>query len=42
MIMALVPIALLVPGYGAIERAARLRGRDPDAPPGLSKVTRTL
>jgi glucosamine--fructose-6-phosphate aminotransferase (isomerizing) len=36
------PIALLVPGYGAIERAARLRGRDPDAPPGLSKVTRTL
>ena len=36
------PIALLVPAYGAIERAARRRGRDPDAPPGLSKVTRTL
>lgn len=36
------PIALLVSGYGAIERAARRRGRDPDAPPGLSKVTRTL
>jgi glucosamine--fructose-6-phosphate aminotransferase (isomerizing) len=36
------PVALLVPAYGAIERAARRRGRDPDAPPGLSKVTRTL
>ena len=36
------PILSLVPGYGAIERVARLRGRDPDAPPGLSKVTRTL
>jgi glucosamine--fructose-6-phosphate aminotransferase (isomerizing) len=36
------PVLALVPGYGAIERAARLRGRDPDAPPGLSKVTRTL
>jgi glutamine---fructose-6-phosphate transaminase (isomerizing) len=36
------PIAMLAPAYKAIESAARLRGFDPDAPPYLSKVTRTL
>ena len=36
------PIAALIPAYGAIEAASRRLGRDPDAPPGLSKVTRTL
>lgn len=36
------PVAMLVSAYGAIEAAARRRGRDPDAPPGLAKVTRTL
>jgi glucosamine--fructose-6-phosphate aminotransferase (isomerizing) len=36
------PVAALIPAYGAIEAASRRLGRDPDAPPGLSKVTRTL
>jgi glutamine---fructose-6-phosphate transaminase (isomerizing) len=36
------PIVMLVPAYRAIERAARRRGLDPDNPPRLSKVTRTL
>ena len=36
------PIAMLVPAYLAIERAARERGFDPDNPPSLSKVTHTL
>jgi glutamine---fructose-6-phosphate transaminase (isomerizing) len=36
------PIAMLVPAYKAIETAARRRGIDPDSPPHLSKVTRTL
>ncbi len=36
------PIAMLLPGYAAIERAARRRGFDPDTPPHLSKITRTL
>jgi glucosamine--fructose-6-phosphate aminotransferase (isomerizing) len=35
-------IALLMPAYAMIERAARRLGRDPDSPPHLSKVTRTL
>lgn len=35
-------IAMLLPAYGAIEAAARARGFDPDNPPHLSKVTRTL
>ena len=36
------PIAMLVPAYRAIEREARRRGLDPDAPAGLTKVTETL
>jgi glucosamine--fructose-6-phosphate aminotransferase (isomerizing) len=36
------PVAMLVPAYRAIEMAARARGFDPDNPPHLSKVTRTL
>jgi glucosamine--fructose-6-phosphate aminotransferase (isomerizing) len=36
------PVVMLIPAYGAIEAASRRLGRDPDAPPGLSKVTRTL
>jgi glucosamine--fructose-6-phosphate aminotransferase (isomerizing) len=36
------PIVMLVPTYRAIEQAARRRGLDPDNPPYLRKVTRTL
>jgi glucosamine--fructose-6-phosphate aminotransferase (isomerizing) len=36
------PIVMLIPAYRAIEAAARRRGFDPDNPPHLSKVTRTL
>jgi glutamine---fructose-6-phosphate transaminase (isomerizing) len=36
------PVVMLVPAYLAIEAAARRRGFDPDRPPHLSKVTRTL
>jgi len=36
------PVLMLVPAYRAIEVAARRRGFDPDNPPHLSKVTRTL
>jgi glucosamine--fructose-6-phosphate aminotransferase (isomerizing) len=36
------PIAMLIPAYRAIEAVARRRGYDPDKPPHLSKVTRTL
>jgi len=36
------PIVMLVPAYRAIEAAARGAGLDPDNPPHLSKVTRTL
>ncbi len=36
------PVAMLVPAYRAIEAAARRHGFDPDNPPYLSKVTRTL
>lgn len=36
------PIVMLVPAYRAIEREARRRGLDPDAPAGLAKVTETL
>lgn len=36
------PVAMLLPGYSAIEAAARQRGLDPDSPPHLSKVTHTL
>ncbi|MFL5237061.1 MAG: SIS domain-containing protein, partial [Rhizomicrobium sp.] len=35
-------VAMLLPAYRAIEAAARARGFDPDNPPHLSKVTRTL
>jgi glutamine---fructose-6-phosphate transaminase (isomerizing) len=37
----LAPIALIVPAQLVAERLALLRGRDPDSPPGLTKVTRT-
>ena len=36
------PVVMLVPAYRAIEMVARRRGFDPDNPPHLSKVTRTL
>ena len=36
------PVAMLIPAYRAIEAVARRRGYDPDNPPYLSKVTRTL
>ncbi len=35
-------VAMLLPAYLAIEAAARLKGFDPDNPPHLVKVTRTL
>ena len=37
----LTPLAYVLPGFLLAEAAARARGRDPDAPPGLTKVTRT-
>jgi glucosamine--fructose-6-phosphate aminotransferase (isomerizing) len=39
---ALTPLAFALPGQLVAEAVARRRGMDPDAPPGLSKVTRTL
>ncbi len=36
------PIVMLIPAYRALEAAACRRGLDPDNPPYLSKVTRTL
>ena len=36
------PVLMLIPAYRAIEAAARQRGFDPDSPPHLKKVTRTL
>jgi glucosamine--fructose-6-phosphate aminotransferase (isomerizing) len=33
---------MLMPAYRAIEAVACRRGYDPDKPPHLSKVTRTL
>jgi len=36
------PVLMLLPAYRAIEGAARRHGFDPDNPPHLSKVTRTL
>ena len=36
------PVLMLIPAYRAIEAVARRRGFDPDNPPYLSKVTRTL
>jgi len=36
------PVVMLLPAYRAIETAARRQGLDPDNPPYLSKVTRTL
>lgn len=36
------PVVMMVPAYRAIEVAARRKGFDPDNPPHLSKVTRTL
>ena len=37
----LTPFAYVLPGFLLAEAVARARGRDPDAPPGLAKVTRT-
>ena len=37
----LTPLAYVLPGFLVAEAVARARGYDPDAPPGLSKVTRT-
>jgi glucosamine--fructose-6-phosphate aminotransferase (isomerizing) len=36
------PVLMLMPAYSAIEAVAIRRGLDPDNPPHLSKVTRTL
>jgi glutamine---fructose-6-phosphate transaminase (isomerizing) len=36
------PVVMLIPAYRAIEAAAGRGGLDPDNPPHLSKVTRTL
>lgn len=36
------PMLLAIPGLMLAEQAARLRGANPDAPPGLQKVTETL
>ena len=36
------PITLIQSFYPLVERVARLRGRDPDAPPHLKKVTETI
>jgi glucosamine--fructose-6-phosphate aminotransferase (isomerizing) len=36
------PVLMLIPAYRAIEMVARQRGFDPDNPPHLRKVTRTL
>ncbi len=36
------PVLMLIPAYRAIEAAAVRRGLDPDKPPHLSKVTRTM
>ena len=35
------PIAMAQTFYPAVEALARARGRDPDLPPFLAKVTRT-
>ena len=37
----LAPVVAILPGQQLAERLARARGMDPDAPPGLNKVTRT-
>ena len=39
---ALTPLAFALPGQLVAEAVARRRGMDPDAPPGLTKITRTL
>ena len=36
------PILMLIPAYRAIETAARRQGLDPDNPPYLNEITRTL
>ena len=36
------PVVMLLPAYLAIEQEARRRGRNPDQPAGLQKVTETL
>ncbi|MEJ1160181.1 SIS domain-containing protein [Prosthecomicrobium sp. N25] len=36
------PVAMLGPAYAAIEAATRAKGFDPDRPPFLQKVTKTL
>jgi glucosamine--fructose-6-phosphate aminotransferase (isomerizing) len=37
----LAPLATILPGQLLAEAVARRRGYDPDAPPGLLKVTMT-
>jgi glucosamine--fructose-6-phosphate aminotransferase (isomerizing) len=37
----LTPLAYVLPGFLVVEAVARARGRNPDAPEGLTKVTRT-
>jgi glucosamine--fructose-6-phosphate aminotransferase (isomerizing) len=36
------PLALIQSFYPLVDAVARARGRDPDRPPHLSKVTETL
>lgn len=36
------PLVLLLPAYRLVDAIAAARGENPDAPPGLQKVTRTL
>ena len=38
----LTPVALIQSFYPVVDEIARRRGRDPDRPPHLSKVTETL
>ena len=41
LLAALAPVVPVIAGLWRAERVARARGRDPDRPIGLSKVTRT-
>lgn len=38
----LTPVGFVIPGQLVAEAVARQRGLDPDAPPGLAKITRTM
>ena len=37
----LTPLGFVIPGYLLAEAVSRRRGMNPDAPDGLSKITRT-